>query len=274
MALVNLNFESQFLNGNTEVSIILPDKPRTMTPAEFYGSGAKYKVLWLLHGTYGDHSDWIRKSSIELYACEKDLIVVMPSALNSDYVNWPNCMMGYNMFDYLTEELMPLVYNWFPASDKREDNFVAGLSMGGAGTLIYALNHPDKFAGAAVLSAGAWNYARQVADPASLENPRFVNSIANAGGAEGLLASVGNTWRILGEKVGKEDLPRMYCAVGKNDFLYDRYLEFKAYAEELGAGITFEEFEGYTHEWRFWDLAIQKALTFFGLDATDQGNPF
>ena len=108
MALVELNFESQFLNGNTEVSIILPDKPRAITPAEFYGSGARYKVLWLLHGTFGDHTDWIRKSSIELYACEKDLIVVMPSALNSDYVNWDNCMMGYSMYDYLTEELMPL----------------------------------------------------------------------------------------------------------------------------------------------------------------------
>ena len=56
------------------------------------------------------------------------------------------------MWDYLTEELMPLVYNWFPASSKREDNFIAGLSMGGSGAIQYAVGHPDKFAAAAILS--------------------------------------------------------------------------------------------------------------------------
>ena len=154
MALVQMNFESRYLNNNHEISIILPDMPRDKTPAEFYGSGRKYKVLWLLHGTFGDHSDWIRKSNIELYACEKDLIVVMPSGLNANYANWEHFSIGYNMYDYLTEELMPLIYNWFPASDKREDNFIAGLSMGGSGTLVYALNHPEKFAAAAVLVCG------------------------------------------------------------------------------------------------------------------------
>ena len=83
MALVTMNFESEYLYSNHEISIILPDKPRSLTAKEFYSSGKKYKVLWLLHGTFGDHSDWLRKSNIELYACEKDLIVVMPSALNS-----------------------------------------------------------------------------------------------------------------------------------------------------------------------------------------------
>ena len=152
MALVQMNFESRYLNNNHEISIILPDMPRDKTPAEFYGSGKKYKVLWLLHGTFGDHTDWIRKSNIELYACEKDLIVVMPSALNSNYAEWAKFSIGFDMYHYLTEELMPLVYNWFPASDKREDNFIAGLSMGGRGTLVYALNHPEKFAAAANFS--------------------------------------------------------------------------------------------------------------------------
>ena len=83
MSLIHYNFESQYLNNNTDVNIILPDKPRDKTPEEFYGSGKKYKVLWLLHGTFGDYTDWIRKSNIELYACERDLIVVMPSGLST-----------------------------------------------------------------------------------------------------------------------------------------------------------------------------------------------
>ena len=80
MALLHFNFESEYLNNNTDVNIIVPDKKRGVSPAEFYGSGKKYKVLWLLHGTFGDYTDWLRKSNIELYACEKNLIVVMPSA--------------------------------------------------------------------------------------------------------------------------------------------------------------------------------------------------
>ena len=53
------------------------------------------------------------------------------------------------------------------------------------------------------------------------------------------------------------------------------FREFRAYAEEIELAATFEEIEGFTHEWRFWDLTIQHALTFFGLDQEDEaGNPF
>ena len=91
--------------------------------------GKKYPVLWLLHGTFGDYTDWWRKSSIERYATARDLIVVMPSGLNSNYLNWPGFGTGYRAWDYHFDELMPLVHNWYPASSKREDNYIAGLSM-------------------------------------------------------------------------------------------------------------------------------------------------
>lgn len=183
MALLTFNFESQYLNNNHEISVILPDKPREVEPAAFYGSGKKYKVLWLLHGTFGDHSDWIRKSNIELYACEKDLIVVMPSGLNANYANWERFSIGYNMYDYFLKELMPLIYGWFPASDKREDNFIAGLSMGGTGTLVYALNHPERFAAAAVLSCCPFQMG--FTNDANLDD-RSRGMVENRGGPCGL----------------------------------------------------------------------------------------
>ena len=145
MALVHLNFDSKYLSGSTDVNIILPDCARSQDTRAFYGSGKKYPVLWLLHGTFGDYSDWLRKTKVELYAAEKDLIVVMPSAQNTDYANWPGFGTGYQVFDYLTKELMPLVYGWFPASERREDNFIAGLSMGGRGAIAYAWAYPEKF---------------------------------------------------------------------------------------------------------------------------------
>lgn len=187
MALVHLNFSSKALGGNTDVNILLPDLPRGQSPAEFYASGKKYPVLWLLHGTYGDYTDWLRKSNVELYACEKELIVVMPSALNTDYANWPGFGLGYQAADYLTEELMPLVYGWLPASPKREDNFIAGLSMGGRGAIQYAYRHPEKFAAVYSMSCVPQDIRTQLEDP--FWASRNQNRLTNAGGLEGYLAS-------------------------------------------------------------------------------------
>ena len=68
MALAHLNFLSQYLGINTDVNIILPDKPMLDSPEDFYTKGEKYRTLYLLHGTFGDYTDWIRKSNIETYA--------------------------------------------------------------------------------------------------------------------------------------------------------------------------------------------------------------
>lgn len=277
MSLLTFNFESRYLKNNTQINVVLPDLPRAQEPAEFYRNGKKYKVLWLLHGTFGDYSDWIRKTRIEMYATEKDLVVVMPSALNSNYSNWDSSMMGFSMFDFLTEELMPLIYGWFPVSDKREDNFIAGLSMGGRGTIKYAVNHPDKFAAAAVLSAAPQDFGligksqNGLLDP---NNPRLKNTIANAGGLEAYVNSNENVWAIIDKLAGTGTLPRLMFACGRDDGVYAHYSEFKKHAQEIGLDAEWFELDGYRHEWRFWDIAIVKALSFFGLDDCHGGNPY
>lgn len=276
MALYTVQFESQYLKCNTDITVIMPDKKRGLTPEEFYRSGEKYKVLWLLHGTYGDHSDWIRKTGIELYACEKDLIVVMPSVMNSNYANWDNFGIGYSAYDYLFEELMPLIYGWFPASDKREDNYIAGLSMGGRGTCVYAFNHPEKFAAAAILSASPRDTEWVLANASESMKKRTEGMIANRGGFDAYQASYENTWDILDKLVAeKADLPRLYFAIGSEDeIVYDAFVRFREHAKEIGLAAEFEEIEGYKHEWRFWDITIQHALEFFGLEKEGRGNAY
>lgn len=274
MALVTFEFESQYLGNNHTIGVILPDKPRNLTPQAFYGSEKKYKVLWLLHGTFGDYSDWIRKSMIELYACERDLIVVMPSAMNSNYANWPSFGMGFQMYDYIFEELMPLIYNWFPASDKREDNFVAGLSMGGRGTCVLALNHPEKFAGACVLSAVPSDL-RAMKEEGGMMWERMRKSAANFDSEESFLNSYQNTWKVL-EDAAKQgtELPRLLFGCGEDDMLYADFLAFREKAGRLGLEADYFSIPGLKHEWRFWDQGIQKALDFFGIGTQDCGNPF
>ena len=280
MSILNYNFESQYLNNNHEITVILPDKKREVSPEDFYRSGKKYKVLWLLHGTYGDHSDWVRKTNIELYAAEKNLIVVMPSALNSNYSNWNNCMMGIQMYDYLTKELMPLIYGWFPASDKREDNFIAGLSMGGRGTIKFAVNYPEKFAAAAVLSAAPVKFEgfREGHEDftLNLSSSRVKTTIENAGGLDAYIHSEENVWAIIDQLAPTGKLPRLMFACGEDDaMIYGNLMKFKKHCEEIGLNdVKWYTLPGYKHEWRFWDKAIQEALTFFGLDGENGGNPF
>jgi putative tributyrin esterase len=278
MSILQYTFESECLKSNTQITIILPDKPRALTPSQFYERNRKYKVLWLLHGTYGDHTDWIRKTNIEMYACERNLVVVMPSALNSNYSNWNDFMLGYKMYDFLTEELMPMIYGWFPVSDKREDNFIAGLSMGGRGTIKFAVNHPEKFSAAAVLSATPMDMSSMGPDNQcpmlNTNNERMRTTLLNAGGLEEFLNSNENVWAIL-DKLGKTGtLPRLMFACGQEDvMLYEFYKIFQKHAHEIGLDAHWFELPGYKHEWRFWDLAIQEALNFFGLDEKG-GNPY
>lgn len=285
MALVHLNFNSKYLSGATDVNIILPDCAREQQPGAFYGSGKKYPVLWLLHGTFGDYSDWLRKTNVELYATEKNLIVVMPSAQNTDYANWPGFGTGYQVFDYLTEELMPLVYGWFPASDRREDNFIAGLSMGGRGAIAYAWAHPEKFAAVYSMSCVPQDMRPAAADAASdtpaptpwaqLDRERTRARLANAGGLEAYLASPQNTWDKTAEVAKRKDMPKMYFSCGTQDFvMYRHFVAFRKYAEELGLDAEFIEVEGYNHEWRFWEIEIQEAIEAFLPGDEKAGNAF
>lgn len=276
MAFLQLSFASQYLAGENRVSVILPDIPDGAEPAEFFEKNRAFRVLWLLHGTGGNETDWVRKTNIELYAAEKGIAVVMPNALNSGYVNWKHFGLGFHMYDYFFKELMPLVYNWLPVSKKREDNFIAGLSMGGRGCTIYALSHPEKFAAAGVLSS----VPRDPADksprmidintviPAHLRDFRPTTrqeyEIENVGGEEGFKNSLSNTWDRLdeAEKYGT-DLPKFYFAMGTKDDSYGEYKLFKKHCREKGyEGFVFEE-DDYAHEWRFWDKYIERFLDLY-----------
>lgn len=273
MALLTMNTESKYLRSNQAFSVILPDMPREDDPQTFYPQNRELPVVWLLHGTFGDHTDWVRKTNVERYAARKGVAVVMPSGLNSNYSNWSNFMLGYDMYDYLLHELMPLVYNWLPVSSRREDNFIAGLSMGGRGTIKIAASNPDRFAAAAVLSASPRNFSDLTPDFFRSDDvfaKRLEGMVENAGGLEAFLASEENAWRVLDEQADSGRLPRLLFASGSDDeYVMETLLPFREHAEAIGLDAQFLIRDGYTHEWDFWDLAIREAFEFFGLDDID-----
>lgn len=90
----------------------------------------KHPTLYLLHGLSDDHTIWLRRTSIERYVASMGLAVVMPAVHRSFYTDMDK---GYRYWTFISEELPALARSFFPLSDKREDNFAAGLSMGGYG---------------------------------------------------------------------------------------------------------------------------------------------
>ena len=142
MAILQVNYVSDALFRMVTLNVILPiDK---VDPQGAYiNKGKKFKTLYLLHGLLGNYTDWVHGTRVQRWAQEHDLAVVMPSADNSFYVNTAAPRNDYGKF--IGEELVNVTRMMFPLSDKKEDTFIAGLSMGGYGAMRNGLKYSDTF---------------------------------------------------------------------------------------------------------------------------------
>ena len=118
MALARTRLFSDALGLCVTVDVILPQRRDN-------ASNHKLPVLWLLHGAFGNHADWIRRTSIERYVAPYGLAVVMPSAQNSCYCDMAH---GGKYYTFISKELPQKLRTMFNFSENREDNFIAGLS--------------------------------------------------------------------------------------------------------------------------------------------------
>lgn len=260
MALIECSFLSHSLKTFTTVSVIVPTMNFQDIMSEkkaVYKAGTKFQVLYLLHGITGDHKDWLRFTSIERYAEERKLAVVMPSAHNSFYTDMAH---GPAYWTYVTEELPLFASFMFPVSAKREDTFVAGLSMGGYGALKIALRNPQRYAAAASLS-GALDIAHQVENPA-----QSIQDYADVfGDLKTVRGGEHDLFHLAGGFAGKPHaLPGLYVACGTEDFLYRENVGFREHCRLKDIALTYTEGHG-QHDWDFWDEYIQKALDWFPL---------
>ncbi len=283
MALLTLNMKSAELGCPTTVRILLPD----WRDAKKKGETGKMKVLWLLHGATNGPDDWLLETNLARYVKNRSLMVVLPSALNSDYSNYTVFANGFNFESFFLNELMPMIYSWFPASNKREDNYIAGYSMGGTGAMQFGFVHPELFNGIGIFSSAPKDIEalRSVRDmPSSVwrvegrdgkrfpgvyppgYNDKEINMIAKYPTVGNFLDSAENTWDRYIEAVKRGGLPRILVSVGSKDRCLKRVEKFKVLSEEIGAdNITFDIIEGFDHEIACWDIAIERFLDFFQL---------
>ena len=150
MALLHVDFFSDVLGMCTNMDVILPETTVGQIGMEGHGSNGKCPTLYLLHGMSDDHTIWQRRTSIERYASEYNLAVVMPTT----HLGWYTDMdMGYDYWTFISKALPESCRRFFPQmSARREDTFAAGLSMGGYGAMKCGLLAPETFSCCASLS--------------------------------------------------------------------------------------------------------------------------
>lgn len=247
MAFAELRIFSESLGMQTTVNVVIPQKSVNGEIGTNQGSSANnLKCLYLLHGLSDDCSIWMRRTSVERYAQDYGICVIMPEAARSFYTDMK---YGMKYYTYISQELPRIISNMFNVSGKREDNYIAGLSMGGYGALKIALKNGGSFCAAAGLSS--------VAD---LENQTcFDNELASIFGENTPVPDSDSLFKLAEKHAKDADKPRLFMGIGTEDWLYEGNVRLKEHLEGLGYDLTYRESAG-VHCWEFWDEYIQYAL--------------
>lgn len=255
MARITCDFFSEVLMLNTSMTVLLPEQMTNQTGMQ--NNKRLHPTLYLLHGFSDDHTVWSRRTAIERYIAELGLAVVMP---NMDHSFYTNMNYGRNYWTFLTEELPSVSRGFFPLSDRREDNFVAGLSMGGYGALKWALSKPEDFAAVASLS-GVLDIVSHLKQN---ENPMH-DVLYRVFGEQNLSNTSHDLFYLInGLNQSDRPKPKVYQACGTEDFLYQGNVAFKKICDNSKLDIL-TTFDQGSHEWSYWDRHIQHVLDWLPL---------
>jgi S-formylglutathione hydrolase FrmB len=250
-----MNIFSMCLKHEIDVTVVLPDKIE---------DGEKLKCVWLYHGGSGDHVDWLYHTRLVDYVNDGHFAAVLPTVHESCFVDMN---MGNRYGTYVGKELPGIIWKMYRCiSDRREDNYVSGLSNGGYGCFHTALMYPDKFSVVGAFSAGD----KADADFPNDGGAKSVTRIRLYGDGDLHKNEYGITFladRLIDEvESGKRDistLPRIYHACGSldpwlnmNHILRDYFKKNEKYFN-----YTYDEVEGLGHEWDFWEMELKKFLS-------------
>jgi putative tributyrin esterase len=250
MALLETHFYSRSIDQTIGMNIVLPEHTEAWQepPA----------VLYLLHGLSGDHTSWCRSSSIERYAREYNLAVIMPDAHKSFYCDMEH---GSNYWTLFAEEIPMLVNRWFNLSNDWKKTFIAGASMGGYGAVKLALGCPERFSHCASLS-GALDIASHINDEWDESRLRTFHAVFDE------LRKVPNSENDLIHQVQTlKTIPEteFYVCSGTDDYLYQDSVNFRDTANEKDLHLTFKE-SGGDHNWNYWDEQIQNVIDWLPIE--------
>lgn len=257
MAIVKVNFFSESLMRMVNFMAVIPIDKREMDGERLRSKDDPLKTLYLFHGIYGGEYDWLTSTRIFKWAKDRNLAVILPAGENSFYNDKLNNSYG----TFVGEELVRFTRTMFRLSDRREDTFVGGLSMGALGAFYSAFRYPDTFGYVGALSTAviADTYPEGEGMYTGLLDRRsFYESVFGPEDFfKGSKADYYNLAQDFAES-GKVK-PEIFMAVGKDDPLLQNNRFYHEFLEEAGIRVDYHEDEG-AHDWAFWDRNLYRFL--------------
>ncbi len=238
-------------------------------PAGYDESDQSYPVLYLLHGSGDDHTGWVQFGQVQNIAdrviaegLAGPMIIVMPDA-NTGTRGYFNAIQGnFNYEDFFFKELIPHIEKTYRVRSERRYRAVAGLSMGGGGSIFYALHQPDVFAAAAPLSASTGNW----------DIEQFKQRMGNNNGLAGLsdkqIEDYYNRHSVEGiiKNASADDMKkiksiRWYISCGDDDFLYEGNSMMHIVFRKNEIPHEYRVKDG-GHTWTYWRMELPLVMEF------------
>jgi enterochelin esterase-like enzyme len=257
----NLSMHSEILKGERKYAVYLPP--------DYESSQRSYPVLYLLHGSGDDQTGWVQFGEV-LNIADKEInegkatpmIIVMPDA-NTGFRGYVNRITGdWNYEDFFFQEFVPYIEKTYRIKGEKRYRAVAGLSMGGGGTLYYALHHPEMFSSACPLSASV--------GPLSLEDTK--NFLRWGGGMQGSDKFTDEQVETFYKKYSAlymmNNLPedqkkavRWFFDIGDDDFLFEGNSLLHIAMRKNNIPHEYRVRDG-NHNWTYWRASLPVVLEF------------
>lgn len=257
MAVIRFHHYSKTLSSQMDCNVVFPDE-YSKELADANSNVKPLKVVWLCHGGSGDENDWLYHAPVCEFATKHNVAFVIVNANDSCFVDMP---FGLKYGTYLGEELIDIVRDTFKfLSQKREDNYIVGLSNGGYGCLYLGLTFPQNYCAIGAFSAG--DKADAVPKPfkAGTMNPR----VRMFGAVD--IHDTNYSIKYLAQELAKTDRvrPRVYHACGSKDPWLDMNLLVKECFETINDeqyAYEYDQIEGLGHEWKLWEIELDRFLS-------------
>lgn len=252
----------------TSTTLNMSRRMTVYTPPGYQSGSARYPVLYLLHGGGGDEQAWsdmgrapeIFDNLIAQGRMTPFLVVMIncnwweATSPNDSPARTSDSGPGIERTpEEIIRDIVPFVDKTYRTKADRDDRAIAGLSRGGAQTLLTALNHLDEFSWVGVFSGGLPLLPNVLvnipmpSDAATRRGPDVGHSIDPVKFAQ--------LFPQLGPQVNSR-LHLFYLTIGDHDGLIESWQTARKVFDEKGVKYTWIEVPGYGHEWSFWRLAL------------------
>ena len=256
--LENLTMKSKILNMDRLYSVYLPPDYET--------SNRSYPVLYLLHGSGDDQTSWIQFGEVN-YIADKaikegkstEMIIVMPDA-NTGRRGYFNTFRGdFRYEDFFFQEFIPYIEKTYRIRAEKQYRAISGNSMGGGGTVIYALHHPEMFAAACPLSPTI-----QLPNANSNSNRRSADTVGRQRTSEQLdlyNKQLDAIYLVENMPDNQKTQVRWYIDCGDDDFLFEGNSLFHIALRKKEIPHEYRVRDG-VHGWIYWRVSLPEVLDF------------